>query len=358
VDHYALGLVLYDIMNCGRSPFFPLKLRNISVKSRESAFKRRMDGEAFPPPVNASPEFAEIIMKACAFERNDRFINATHFRMTLEEYDRSIRKVKFKPIKDEPVISLRGFAKETPESKPEAPKPEVPKTKAHSIEVKGKKLNISTDSLRLSNTRVTEEDMRSLALLVNLEDLNLYGNEMKSVSGLSSLARLISLNLGRNEIEDIEPLSALVNLVTLTISSNEIKDLRPLSNLKSLARLFADKNRIKDTTPLAGLNCLTELNLSENSIADLSPLAGLKYLTKLYLAGNCITDLTPLKDLENLSVLHLGYNQIKDLEPIISLPNLIELRLKGNEINYNSVVKKWVLKHQGSSIILDKALKS
>jgi serine/threonine-protein kinase len=106
IDLYALGLVMYDVMNYGTGPFFPKK-RHCSLSSKEKAINVRLSGKKLPPPINASPEFSEIILKACAFDRKDRYFNASHMRIALEEFEQS-RKPVFTPgsIKDEPVIWL------------------------------------------------------------------------------------------------------------------------------------------------------------------------------------------------------------------------------------------------------------
>ncbi len=65
-DIYSFGICLYQLMN---NLCFPFETDGISPE----AFQRRMQGEAFDPPVNASPAFARIIMKACSFEMADRY---------------------------------------------------------------------------------------------------------------------------------------------------------------------------------------------------------------------------------------------------------------------------------------------
>lgn len=76
VDIYSLGLVLYRIMNGKRLPFFPPAPQHISLADRENALNNRMKGVPLPPPADASPEFAEIILKACAHDPRDRYRTA------------------------------------------------------------------------------------------------------------------------------------------------------------------------------------------------------------------------------------------------------------------------------------------
>ncbi|MDE6677651.1 MAG: serine/threonine-protein kinase [Ruminococcus sp.] len=65
-DIYSFGLCLYQMMNDGILPF------EENLYSEE-AFQKRMNGIPIPPPKNASAEFGRIILKACAFDINERY---------------------------------------------------------------------------------------------------------------------------------------------------------------------------------------------------------------------------------------------------------------------------------------------
>lgn len=65
-DIYSLGICLYQIMNNG---LFPLENDKCSV---DDAIDMRMQNHPFDAPVNASPAFASVIMKACAFDTMHR----------------------------------------------------------------------------------------------------------------------------------------------------------------------------------------------------------------------------------------------------------------------------------------------
>lgn len=64
VDIYSLGLTLYRLMNRNREPLLSLEKQIIYYKDREIAFQRRINGEAFPAPIDASAEFSDIILKS------------------------------------------------------------------------------------------------------------------------------------------------------------------------------------------------------------------------------------------------------------------------------------------------------
>lgn len=79
IDIYALGLVLYQIYNGGRLPFE-------DEGDAASALDRRQKGEAFPAPIFADYEMAEIILKACAFRPEDRWQSPEEMGQALMGY--------------------------------------------------------------------------------------------------------------------------------------------------------------------------------------------------------------------------------------------------------------------------------
>ena len=73
VDIYSLGLVLYELSNGNRLPFAT------SSYITELEVQERMLGNPLPIPCNASQSFASVILKACAFNPEDRYQTAEDF---------------------------------------------------------------------------------------------------------------------------------------------------------------------------------------------------------------------------------------------------------------------------------------
>lgn len=73
-DIYSLGIVLYKLMNDNMFPF--QKQHDMDINERRELIERRMIGEAFAPPKNASSKFSKVIMKACAFDKKLRYKDA------------------------------------------------------------------------------------------------------------------------------------------------------------------------------------------------------------------------------------------------------------------------------------------
>jgi len=83
VDIYSLGLVLYKLLNNNRLPFLDPYAQLITYQDRRTAIDRRSSGEVLPLPVEASPELAQIILTACAFDPTMRFQTPTAFKNAL-----------------------------------------------------------------------------------------------------------------------------------------------------------------------------------------------------------------------------------------------------------------------------------
>ena len=84
VDIYSLGIVLYRFMNNNRTPFLPPYPTPIKYADRESAMNRRMDGETIPAPANADEALSRVILKACAYKPEERYLTPTDMRRDLE----------------------------------------------------------------------------------------------------------------------------------------------------------------------------------------------------------------------------------------------------------------------------------
>ena len=72
-DIYSLGLVLYKLLNGGRLPFLP---QNAEHEDYAKALERRKSGKNLPVPVNAPDELAAVVLKACAFDKKERYQTA------------------------------------------------------------------------------------------------------------------------------------------------------------------------------------------------------------------------------------------------------------------------------------------
>ncbi|MCY3837108.1 MAG: leucine-rich repeat domain-containing protein [Gammaproteobacteria bacterium] len=177
-------------------------------------------------------------------------------------------------------------------------------------------------------------DISALQGLASIRVLHLGGTDVEyaDVQGLPYFKRLLDLDVGGLEVADLSALADLTELQVLGLSGNSIKDLSALADLTELQVLDLSGNSIKDLSALADLTELQVLDLSGNSIKDLSALADLTELQVLDLSGNSIKDLSPLAQLTSLRDLHLGFNSVSNIEPLSDLVGLSSLNLINNRI--------------------------
>ncbi|MBR3124464.1 MAG: protein kinase [Mogibacterium sp.] len=84
VDLYSLGMVMYRYLNDGRMPFMPQSPEAIHADDREKAFVKRINGHEVPAPRCGSEELKRIVLKACAYDRADRYKDAEEMLKDLE----------------------------------------------------------------------------------------------------------------------------------------------------------------------------------------------------------------------------------------------------------------------------------
>ncbi|MDD6146276.1 MAG: protein kinase [Oscillospiraceae bacterium] len=85
-DIYALGILMYKLLNNNRVPFLPAYPAPVSLSDRENAFAKCMRGEVFPTPAKADYSLSKIIFKATAFRPTERYFSPVLMSADLERY--------------------------------------------------------------------------------------------------------------------------------------------------------------------------------------------------------------------------------------------------------------------------------
>lgn len=82
-DIYSLGLLMYKLYNSNREPFIE---ENSSAEEKSEAIIKRIKGVPFPSPENADADLAKVILIACQFAPEARWMNADSFKSALLSY--------------------------------------------------------------------------------------------------------------------------------------------------------------------------------------------------------------------------------------------------------------------------------
>lgn len=171
--------------------------------------------------------------------------------------------------------------------------------------------------------------------LVNLQELYLFGNQIRDVSNLAGITTLTTLDLGSNGLTSaglVTGLSSLGSLTALGLYGNTLTELAALNNpnfQSHLTDLYLANNQLTDISALASLSNLRYLDLNQNTtLVDLSPLSPLNNLTDLYLGLTAVSDLSAINGKTSIKRFGTAYlHSIQDYSPIATLTNLEELYL-------------------------------
>ena len=203
-------------------------------------------------------------------------------------------------------------------TQPDAPATEDPSTDPgydsndDRISIGGYEFDLDETYIDLSYCGLTDADIGNLARFVELEQLNLSGNEITDLSPLAGLTSLCDLTIDYNPVESLEPLSGLTNLEWFSAESCELTSLDGLENCREMYRLYLYDNNITDISAIANMYALEKLTLWDNPVSDISPLANLTSLTYLDLDSTNVDDVTPLFGLVNLESLYLSGDYVDD----------------------------------------------
>lgn len=152
-----------------------------------------------------------------------------------------------------------------------------------------------------------------LSSLQSLEYLNLADNTLRNINILASMPLLREVNLQHNALSDLSALSNLNNLTKLDVSNNDLSSIAPICTLKNLNQLRVDNNNLVSLSGISNLNSLTLFTASYNALTDVSSLAECVALQTVDISNNALTDITALSVLKNLAYFTFKYNQVTAL---------------------------------------------
>jgi len=82
-DTYALGLIMYSLLNNNKLPFIPRFEENIGISDTNLAIEKRCANYVFSDPDNASEKVKNIIFKACSPSVGNRYETPTDMKNDL-----------------------------------------------------------------------------------------------------------------------------------------------------------------------------------------------------------------------------------------------------------------------------------
>ncbi|MCL1918106.1 MAG: protein kinase [Peptococcaceae bacterium] len=385
VDTYSLGIVLYRFLNQNRTPFLPDFPQAIKPSDRDMALKKRMNGVPMPLLKGVSHELNNVVLKACAHNRQGRFTSPTEMREALENiaetqnYESAATGIPGQP--SPPILNQtyaipgqnpsfptpgRQYAPSRPEQScspsehhyvpppapgtiPQSPAPDLyanPAVQADKPPPMSPRKKSNLPLIIALGTTAAVIAVVSILLLYSQgspgspgsssSSDGIYSSQNMTNDQLASLVRdgtipatLHTLDLSNNQISDITPLKSLTHLTTLNLNNNQISDLTSLAGLLQLTELRLGGNSLSSSalTSLEPLKELTKLSINDNNVNDLKNLEKLTALEELDINKLTLTTITPLKSLKKLKMLHASeltadeVSELKDALPQCTITN-------------------------------------
>lgn len=194
------------------------------------------------------------------------------------------------------------------------------------------------ETLDLSGCRFDAEELKHLAVMPALQDLNISDCSLSTIADLENAVGLHKLNASGNTLRNLDVLATMVTLRELNLQHNAVTQLTALKNLAQLETLDISFNQVDDLSPLSGCGSLTWLDASNNQIRRLAPLSGLKQLSFLALEYNDLTSVDALPGLTNLTNLSIANNQVGDITCLHTLKNLQIFDFSSNQV---TILPNW-----------------
>lgn len=364
VDIYSLGMVIYYYLNNRKEPFCNTKTSVLNQNEFQESQSKRITGEKLPKPVFASDRFAEVILRACEYNPNDRYQTPEEFLNALNTLESSdLQKtvlvspsdtLMIEPENTPTPVLIHPIHKNNKKNKLIAfmsggavlalcviigififmkPKPLTTLSEPPEVTVTVTVIpEVESLGDEVSDNKHAEESEPDAEAVVPYE-LEFEANGFPGFEVIEDVDKLTSLVVTSNNLSSIDPLSTSLLLDYLNLQNNNIQSIEALSNMTRLTLLNASDNQIEDLSPLRKLTSLEVLILSNNKIRSIDELSDLTSLTTLQLDGNAdLTSITALSGMENLQVLTLTNTGITDISPLYDMTSLTILDLTGTAI--------------------------
>lgn len=281
---------------------------------------------------NISRKLKKVIEKACSFEPDKRYTDASELSREIEKCQKNSRKTLWKKTGAAVGLIAAGYIlaflffgmTETQNERIAATDQNVEQSQNNPVVFKEaliekavrKELNLSeTDNITASML----EDVRKLRIVGKeiLEEGDTFWGEGHHVDGKDS-----SFGSVRGDIKDLSDLAQMTNLEELALCNQKIEDISRLKDLP-LKKLYLSKNMITDFSVLPNLIDLDILCIMENPAENLSPVGECTGISRLNIQGMNLTDIDFLKNLK-LDYLDMSNSEIKSniFEPLAEMEKL------------------------------------
>ncbi|CAL5975002.1 Conserved_hypothetical protein [Hexamita inflata] len=192
----------------------------------------------------------------------------------------------------------------------------------------------SLDVEQLVVSKIKEFTLDGIEECRNITEIIIRECGLKSISpfGVSTFDKIKKFDCQNCELTQVKELKNLVNLEEVNLSANQLRSLQGVEGLEHLNRLTANSNMLLFLFEFKSLDHLYHINLCDNQITSLAALKNVKNLTELLIANNRLNSLDGVEELRNLVKLDIAGNLLSSLTPIRSLRKITHLFIQKNRI--------------------------
>lgn len=372
VDIYSLGMVLYYFLNNRKGPFSDTTTKVPKFSERQESLNKRFQGEKLLAPILASERLAEVILKACEHNPDNRYKTPEEFMeeleslndkelvpriiITEESYLPNESNLQNMPSEDEDMTQNLFEPKEViaeNDDNTEYINPEyesyvlAPLEDAEKVPPTNQEEHNITKSVVLKRLPIFAVVILFIIVGViyvvvrnnpNSEDATLLDAGIdKTTEDETPYDESSEMTSDDSDLDDITPTPIIDNALNTEIPSYNIEldnldleDLSSIDNIDIVTSLSVSYNSINSLDELKDSLWLDYLNFQNNNITELDALRNMEKLTCLNIMNNQISDLSPISNLTSLEILILSNNKISEIDTLSNLISLTELRLDGN----------------------------
>lgn len=191
-------------------------------------------------------------------------------------------------------------------------------------------LETTARGTHLSNAGLMlEQEWRRKAEFVDLKCLGLI-----DIGSFTGFTRLRCLNLSGNQLTSLTAISSCLALEELAVEDNRLTSLEGVSALSALRRLDAGSNQIANAMDIKHLSRLTQVSLADNCMYELDTFAFMHSMMELYLSNNAI-------------------EQTRSILLLKQLPKLLVFDLFGNDLCSSADYRRYTIFHLRTLKVLD-----
>lgn len=175
-------------------------------------------------------------------------------------------------------------------------------------------------------TRGGVASLNDLAMMPNLEEIQIAYQDLADISGLAPLKNLVSVNFMHTRVSDVSVLAGKQSLLSVNLYETNVSDVSCLNDCKRLEYLELGGTLVTSLDNAGGFDTVTELSLIGLKLETLDGIERYTYLESLNLTNAEIGSLDALKELPALKQVTASGGLYERLTELFADPSVSVIR--------------------------------